>query len=230
VNRLNSRDSHRPGFTLIELLVVIAIIALLMALLAAAIIRMLGVVPQRNTELEIAKLAFSLEQQWTRVINQCRTEPKPPATWALAQVQAGNADPGAIMLVYTQWRLVQEFPMNFNQALNPPGGLPMKPIFLPLQTAVAPPATAQGNDFQSSICLYLAMTSARGGMEFDTSSLSAKEARQVIPNIFALFDGWDQPIQFDNGGGVQYKIASAGSDRTLNTADDILSTTLRIGK
>jgi prepilin-type N-terminal cleavage/methylation domain-containing protein len=51
----------RTGFTLIELLVVIAIIAILMSLLAAAVLKIIGVGPKTTTRVEIGQLEQAME-------------------------------------------------------------------------------------------------------------------------------------------------------------------------
>jgi prepilin-type N-terminal cleavage/methylation domain-containing protein len=226
---------RRHGFSLIELLVVIAIIAILCALLAAAIMRMLTVPPQKNTELLIQKLAQSLEQQWAAVITQCKTEnpnesPQTAAMWAAAQ--GSGPDPQNIMNTYVNLRLQQEFPTTFAAA-----AASGKAIFAGL--AAPPPPTPQGNGFEGSILLYLTLTVGRRGMEFDAGTLAPREARQVPgfgPDVRAIYDGWDQPIQFEllrdpnNTGSVKFRIFSAGADRIPGNADDVNSDNLRLGR
>jgi prepilin-type N-terminal cleavage/methylation domain-containing protein len=234
---MKSKPAPRRGFTLVELLVVLAIMAILFALLSAAVMRMLSVPPQKNTELLIQKLAASLEQQWTAVIVQCKTEnpnesPTTAALWAQAQQQAGaNGTPQQIMAAYINLRLQQEFPTTFAAAAQ--SG---KAIYSGLPAAPAP--TPQGNSYESSILLYLALTVGRRGMVFDPGNLSPKEA-QVIPgfgpDVRSLTDGWGQPIQFQTTtdpvtGSLQPLIISAGADRTLGTGDDVNSSQIRMGR
>lgn len=220
---------RRAGFSLVELLVVIAIMTILAALMAAAVLKMLSVPPQKNTELLIQKLTSSLDQQWTAVITQCKTEAIPPAIWSQAMTAAGN-DPQAAMNLYIRWRLVQEFPDSLAQAAAPPGGLLPKAIFNGLANpAVPPPAKLSG---ESSMLLYQTLMVARRGMEFDASALSPKEARQVGTGVFVLYDGWDEPLQFKNNAltGGKFEIRSAGPRKVLGDADDVTSDMLRLGR
>jgi len=126
---------------------------------------------------------------------------------------------------------VQEFPMTINEALSPPGGLQAKEHFKQyLQGAVLPPPTAKGNSHQSSVCLFVALTVARRGMEFDAGTLAPKEAQIIYADLKAIFDGWGEPIQFSNGGGTKFQILSAGANGKVGDADDVDSNNLRLGK
>jgi prepilin-type N-terminal cleavage/methylation domain-containing protein len=231
---MKTRVSSRQGFSLIELLVVIGILTILAALLAAAVMRMRGVPPQKNTELLIQKLAKSLEQQWTAVITQCKVEnvqdPVNAPLWVAAGGNVPGADPQQVMAAYTNLRLQQEFPTTFLAAAQS-GKVAYKGL------PAAPAPTAQGNGFEGSILLYLALTVGRRGMQFD-DAFSPKEARAVpgFPStVQALYDGWDQPLQFNTmidpkTGYLKFIILSAGADQKAGTNDDINSDTLRVGR
>jgi prepilin-type N-terminal cleavage/methylation domain-containing protein len=232
--KLNVQAGRRAAFSLIELLVVIAIIAILCALLAAAIMKMLALPPQKNTQLLIQKLAASLEQQYKATVDQCKSEAPLQPAWNACLAGAGG-DGQKALNSYIQLRLAQEFPTTFGEALAPPGGLPPRPYYLALQGVPPPPPTKYGNSFESGICLYIGMTVARRGMEFDPGSLAPKEARPVIGvDIKAFFDGWDEPLAYeryvDPAGNMKFRIKSAGANHRFGDADDVNSDNLRLGK
>jgi prepilin-type N-terminal cleavage/methylation domain-containing protein len=60
MTRTRSRYTRRRGFTLIELLVVIAIIAILVSLTAAAVMRVLGKIPEIQTRTDISQMDVAL--------------------------------------------------------------------------------------------------------------------------------------------------------------------------
>jgi prepilin-type N-terminal cleavage/methylation domain-containing protein len=234
---MKANSAFRRGFSLVELLVVMAIIAILCALMSAGIMRMMATPPQRSTELLIQKLAASLEQQWTATITQVKTENINTTLWGQAQTLAGaNAQPQQIMAQYTNLRLQQEFPTSFAQVQQQVANGTAKAIYQGLPAAPAP--TAQGNSFESGILLYIALTVGRRGMNFDSGNLSPKEARPIpgaSGDTKALYDGWDQPIQFTTSidqvtGSLTFSIISAGADKKLGTPDDVNSNTLRLGR
>jgi prepilin-type N-terminal cleavage/methylation domain-containing protein len=239
------RPLARGGFTIIELLVVMAIITILMALLAAAVYKMLAAPPQKNTETLIQKLALALEGQWTAVITSARSEKIDPGIWAQCQAAAGTPDPQPAMDVYIQMRLVQEFPTSFAQAQGP-GILPPIQPFAVTNGQTAPFSPQGNNPTESSICLYLALMVAHRGKEFDAGGLSPKEARTVPgTQLKGIYDYWDEPIQFSTyavdprgnvvaigtpGSQMKFRIVSSGANRFLGDGDDISSDTLRFAK
>ncbi len=60
MTRNRSRSRSRAGFTLVELMVVIVIIAVLVSLVAGAVMKAMGTVPQVQTSTEIAQLGAAL--------------------------------------------------------------------------------------------------------------------------------------------------------------------------
>jgi Tfp pilus assembly protein PilE len=236
---MKARNASRHGFTMIELLVVIGIIMILMALMAVAVFKMMSRPPQENTKNLILKLTGELEKTWKAAIDQIKTEnvnaPEHIATWTAAQAAALNpADPQSVMDAYVRLRLDQEFPMRFADAK----AAGANPIYAQMLSGQGVPAfSANGNDYQSSICMYMALTVARRGMNFDSGSLSPREMQKIGP-LTALVDGWGEPLQFDNGISPTYSlykdgkfhIVSAGPNMIMGDGDDVTSDTLQLGR
>lgn len=241
---------RRQGFTLVELLVVIAIMAVLAALSVGVVIKMMRVAPQKSTETLIMKLASVIEAQSRAVNDQARKEQIPPAIWSSLQASVGNSNPQRVLDAYTQLRLQQEFPTTFALAVSGPPLLgPKKEYRDALQGRSAPApnnAAPMNNGYESSICLYLALSFDRMGQSFDLSTLSPREVyTDPATGLKCLMDGWDEPLQFvahfDSAtGATNYYIRSAGANRIQEVlpnedllpppADDLSSKFLRLGK
>jgi prepilin-type N-terminal cleavage/methylation domain-containing protein len=244
-----SRRAARRGFTLIELLVVIAILSLLAALSVGVVIKVMRVAPQKSTETLIMKLGTVIEAQSRAISDQARKEQIPMGTWTALQGSVGN-NPQKIIDAYTQLRLQQEFPTSFAQALSGPAILgPKKEYRDALQGRSAPPpnnTAPWANSYESSMCLYLALSFDRMGQTFDLSTLSPREVyTDPASGLKALMDGWDEPLQFvaftdATSGIINYYIRSAGANRIQEVtaledlmpppADDLSSKFLRLGK
>jgi prepilin-type N-terminal cleavage/methylation domain-containing protein len=102
------------GFTLVELLVVFAIIAILAALTATAVFKVISVQRNSNTELTIKAASSLLSKHWTYVVNSAKNEAIPPAV-----MQMADFDPKRARVIWTKLRIKQEFPMNISEALYP---------------------------------------------------------------------------------------------------------------
>lgn len=242
----NLRQPARRGFTLIELLVVIAILAMLAALSVGVVIKVMRVAPQKSTETLIMKLGTVIEAQSRAISDQARKEQIPGATWSALQGSVGS-NPQRIIDAYTQLRLQQEFPTSFAQALSGPPLLgPKKEYRDALQGRSAPAPTESGNGYESSMCLYLALSFDRMGQSFDLSTLAPREVyTDPASGLKCLMDGWDEPLQFvaftdASSGIINYYIRSAGANRIQEVtpledlmpppADDLSSKFLRLGK
>jgi len=243
VTHLHKDSSRRSGFTLVELLVVVAIIAVLAALLAAATLRMLTVPPEIATKTTIQKLGQTLNQQWKAVIDQARNEGVsataagaiPPAIWQALLQQAGG-DNSAAQDLWVQLRLQQEFPQTFAQALQPPGGLPPKPVFAVLQGQQIPTNSVHNQERQTAVLLYLIVTAARRGMNFDPEANLTVKEKATVNGFTYITDGWGEPIHFSNldpsdpnQKALLPWVISYGGNFVPGGGDDVSSATLRFG-
>lgn len=237
---------RRPGFTIVELLVVMGIIGVLMTLTLAGVLRMISVGHTKTTEVLLVKCGQALAQQWTATIDSARGDNNIPAG-SLATLQAINADPQVVADNWSKTKLVQQFPRTFAEALNPTANgvaVAPDPVFvnalakrgtdgLPLIPYVAislPPNTAIGNTYESSICLYLALSISRRGMVFDMGSFSDKEiSDQIVDDngrkvtLKAIVDAWGEPVKLSYDLTVTPPrpiITSAGADRRMGTVND----------
>lgn len=244
------RPTRRRGFTLIELLVVIAIMTMLAALSVGVVIKMMRVAPQKSTETLIMKIGTVIAAQSGAIGDQARREQIPAATWAALQGSVGN-NPQAILDKYIQLRLQQEFPTTFAAALGGPPLLGPKNEYVTALQGKSPPApndaAPRDNSYESSMCLYLALSFDRMGQSFDLSTLSPREVyTDPATGLKCLIDGWDEPLQFrayydPTSRDMKYYIRSAGANRKQEVdlltedllpppADDLSSKFLRLGK
>ena len=143
---------------MIELLVVMAIIAALSALVLSAVFTVRESQMKSFTETLVQKLASALDQHWKAAVDQIREEPVPATFLTLA---GGDVQRAKVM--YLKARLVQEFPVTFNQAKAPMG---VPPVYLAAKPAYAnlPTTNASNQSYESSALLYLALSQGRRGL------------------------------------------------------------------
>jgi prepilin-type N-terminal cleavage/methylation domain-containing protein len=214
INLRVRNGERRPGFTLVELLMVVFIIAVLVSLVASASMRFYYIQFEKNTESTIGKIDSALRRHWQKVIDQASEEPIPqPYRHHIVVDLAGWDDPKRVRVIWIKLRLKQQFPMSFAEALNPS---PPAPATLPLSTTsvYVPPEPAytrilnshgvNNNNvtwppqaYESSACLAMALSLARGGMatnvaDFGSSSISAAPGT----SIDYLIDAWKRPLAF----------------------------------
>jgi prepilin-type N-terminal cleavage/methylation domain-containing protein len=200
--------SHRPGrapgrrgTTLAEMLVALIIIAILAGFLAAAVLRYLGVQQAQVTASTLQKVASELDKQVKQVVSDASNETVPVHVVTLA---GGN--PRRARVIWFKMRLRQEFPTSYAEALNPiptallqpagplaAGDLPPKNVFVQ-----ALPAAANDPTTESSACLLLALTQARGGITWDAANtLGAGFVRDTDGDgLSEIVDAWGKPCSF----------------------------------
>src|SRR5262245_45421923 len=137
---------NRPGFTAIEILIVVAIIALLMSIAAGALIRVRAASERTATETTLTKLASILDRHWKAVIDAAKKEYDglPTSIKQNLVALADNTTASATTpkphprrddrarLLYVKFRLKQEFPTSFYDAIYP---ATLKPPQIPANTA-----------------------------------------------------------------------------------------------
>jgi prepilin-type N-terminal cleavage/methylation domain-containing protein len=206
------RPGCRPAFTLLELLVVMSIIVVLAALAAGASFKVVEVQNQSNTETTIRTIAGVLREQWNAVIDQAKSELIPTDV----VTQLANNDPRVAKVIWVKLRLKQEFPMTFDEALNPSAAsnpsmpsstsfnyLDGKPSYkkqLSQANINGSPPDPQNKQkaYEMATCLYMSLNGqGRRGMvtDLDTGVGRNSVAGSPLASGMKMFvDGWGNPI------------------------------------
>ncbi len=216
-----SRRTPRDGFTLIELLVVVAIIAVLLALTATAVFRVLFSQTAGATRTTLKKLDTALIQQHEAAVDAARDTFRAQG----ASVFGDNSDKN--QQAYLREVLTIEFPVSFAEVNNAQAHVPTKSSYR--QGIALAPSAAGNPNLEGAVCLYLALTQGRRGMTFNLEEAVGNSSIRQIDNAKVVVDSWGTPVRMGRVGNnpLTPAIVSAGPDKKFGTADDIWSDTLR---
>jgi prepilin-type N-terminal cleavage/methylation domain-containing protein len=250
----------RRGFTLVELLVVMVVIAVLMSLTAAGVMAWRNAQGRANTDATLKGLQQILAQHWDAVV----TETKKERIWSQDELgvtipstypqtlylPSGSAtkdfadnDPDRARILMIKIRLMEAFPMNFNEVPAPgtdpyatPAGGPFNPLSLipfkkrrpyraAYQSMIYDPvlkvakyklSTQTGREsVESAVCLYAALSTSKQGINLQSEQLKAWMQDVDSTGNPVLADHWGTPFRF-------YRFATQNFD-SANTKDSMLA-------
>ena len=223
---LDIKRRIRPAFTLIEMLFVIAIIGVLAALSTAAYFYAVGRQYEKNTSASIEHIYGVFKKQWNAVIEEAKKEPIPDAIRKLAESDP-SGDRARVLLV--KFRLAEAFPGTFTDIKDYTNSLSTRYLYNYLPSAqarysgnyykqwsdVTKANSKTAYDFglsgrnlqlqlqrESSACLYMALSSAKGGSVVNADQLPTRaydiDFNGALPDgLMRVFgDAWGNPIAF----------------------------------
>jgi prepilin-type N-terminal cleavage/methylation domain-containing protein len=205
-------SSHRSGrvergaFTLVELMVVITIMAALAALTASAVLKFIAVQQTSNTQSTLDRVQSQLNRAWSKVKDEAYyKEPIPLAVenWMKSFPSTANPIAGSdanandrMRVLYVKLRMRQQFPMSFNEALNPAPLLPLPAYQMYLNSMGITGSSPQTASIESSACLLMALQRGVSGAGIDPSQLTTGGAAGIFGKLPYLTDAWGRPIFF----------------------------------
>ena len=191
---------RRPAYTLIELLVVLAIIAVLASLTTAAAMMMISSQHERNTKFSMRQIEGERKKHWDAVVQSALHEnmDTPDNAAAAATIrQLAGGDEKRARVMYVKFRLKQEFPTSFAEALNPAPLPPKKNYVKYLSNLGVTTGSAQTQNYESAACLYMAMSEGTSGVKTNLDQLNVGvKSFGANGQIKALVDDWGNPLLF----------------------------------
>ncbi len=199
--RAPSSQHRSQAFTLIELLIVLAIIAALAALSTAAYFYAINRQYENNTNAGIEHLYGVLKRQWQDVIAKAKTEPIPDALRIAAAPDSGtdtnSTERARAMLIML--RLAEAFPQSYAEVKSPAilqYGISKKYSELYRTKWSTWGKTGGPPQSESSACLYMALSTSKGGAALNLDMLPTKPQDTDGDGLPEFCDAWQQPLAF----------------------------------
>jgi hypothetical protein len=211
------------------MLVAIGIIVILSALTLGVIASVIAAQTSKTAEQGLDKVASLLEQQWKAVIDQSRDEYRQKQVHPNLMAAANN-NADTAQTVWTQLRLRQEFPASFAEATHPvvSGPVSLQPKQYYVRALAGLPATTNPSTWQSSVCLVLALSQSRRGVQGRLEEAVGESTIQYVNGVQVLVDPWGTPIGFRRvNNDLDAEVYSAGPNRIPGDNDDLSSLRLR---